>query len=257
VNEAPRAQAASQEVWQRPFVRMYQAWCDAFVLELRLRDVPGPVIGDRLADVEGHCAETGEPPWEAFGPPTDYARDLDAESSPERVSGVWTIAALAAVQVLAMLVGTGAVRTWASGEPLTYNLVQLVCLVLVALLLLCLPLLLRPLSAHPWVVGTGLFTLVNLAAVGAVVAGRSGATTVLPVPPALVAIGLFAVVLVLSWLEYRELTSHAVDDLVTSPLPPSPRTGPTARPGRRTALLPAVLIPVSYTALGVIAWVFG
>ncbi|NEK84217.1 hypothetical protein GCU60_00300 [Blastococcus saxobsidens] len=256
MSESPGVQAAPQEVWERPFVRAHQEWCSAFVLELRLRDVPGPVIGERLGEVEGHCTETGEPPSAAFGDPTDYAREIDAESSPERVSGVWAIAALGAGQVLAMLVGTDAIRHWASGEPLTYNPVQLGCLAVVAAALLCLPRVLRPLMAHPWVVGTALFAVVTAAGVGAAAAGGTS-STVVPVSPAVIAIGLFAVVLALSWLEYRELAGDSADDLVTSPLTPEPRANTAARRSGWSTFLPPLMIPIYYLAVGLLSWVFG
>ncbi len=51
-------------------------WVDAFVVELRLLEVPGPLIGDHLATVEEHLAETGEDVHEAFGDPRGYARAL-------------------------------------------------------------------------------------------------------------------------------------------------------------------------------------
>ncbi|MCZ2807058.1 hypothetical protein O2W18_18275 [Modestobacter sp. VKM Ac-2983] len=260
MSESPGVQAAPQEVWERPFVRAHKEWCGAFVLELRLRDVPGPVIGERLGEVEGHCTETGESPSAAFGDPTEYAREIDAESSPERVSGVWTIAALGAGQVLAMLVGTAAIRNWVSGEPLTYNLVQLGCLAVVAAALLCLPRVLRPLMARPWVVGTALFALfavVAAAGVGVAAASGTSSATVVPVSPAVIAIGLFMVVLALSWLEYRELTRDSADDLVTSPLAPEPRANVAAQRSGWIALLPALMIPTYYLAVGILSWVFG
>ncbi|MGY1837325.1 hypothetical protein ACI79P_19730 [Blastococcus sp. SYSU DS0510] len=37
-----------------------QAWCDDLLLRLRLRDVPGTRIGEVLAEVQSHVAETGE-----------------------------------------------------------------------------------------------------------------------------------------------------------------------------------------------------
>ena len=257
MSESPRVQAAPQEVWERPFVRAHREWCDAFVLELRLRDVPGPVIGERLGEVEGHCADTGEPPATAFGDPTDYAREIDTESSPDRGSWVWAVAALGAGQVLAMLVGTAAVRTWVRGEPLTYDPVQLGCVALVGVTLLLLPRLLRPLLAHPWVVGTGLFALVTAGGVGAAAASGTASTIVLPVSPAVVAIGLFLLVLALSWLEYRELARDAADDLVTSPLTPGPRTDTAARSPRWSVLLPVLAVPVYYVAMGIVSWLVG
>lgn len=53
-----------------------QEWLDQLVLELRLRNVPGTIIGDAVATVRGHLADTGESPDEAFGDPADYAREL-------------------------------------------------------------------------------------------------------------------------------------------------------------------------------------
>src|SRR5690606_1661950 len=113
-----------QEVWDRPFVKEHQEWCDDFVVELRLRDVPGTVIGDHLAEVETHCGESGETPREAFGEPVEYARHLAEESDPEPVTGVWTVVLLSVGQLLGLLVGTSAAWSWARGEELSYNLAQ-------------------------------------------------------------------------------------------------------------------------------------
>lgn len=46
---------------------------ERLLLALRLRDVPGDRIGEVLAEVEAHVAETGEDPVDAFGPPRRYA----------------------------------------------------------------------------------------------------------------------------------------------------------------------------------------
>lgn len=48
-------------------------YTEQLIYELRLRDVPGDVIGDAVAQVESHLADTGEDPTEAFGSPADYA----------------------------------------------------------------------------------------------------------------------------------------------------------------------------------------
>jgi hypothetical protein len=50
-----------------------QAWCDDLLLRLRMLSVPGPRIGEVLAEVQSHVAETGEHPREAFGTPKEYA----------------------------------------------------------------------------------------------------------------------------------------------------------------------------------------
>lgn len=56
-------------------------WLDEMIIELRLREVKGPAIGDAVAAVETHCAESGESASDAFGDPRSYARALDFPAS--------------------------------------------------------------------------------------------------------------------------------------------------------------------------------
>ncbi|MBD8605656.1 hypothetical protein IFT73_02205 [Aeromicrobium sp. CFBP 8757] len=53
------------------------------VLALRLKDVPGDRIGEIVAEVESHVADTGEDPTDAFGTPKAYAASLTEEHRPE------------------------------------------------------------------------------------------------------------------------------------------------------------------------------
>ncbi len=53
-----------------------QTYTDELLLALRLRELPGTQIAEALAEVNGHVAETGEDPREAFGPPRAYARQI-------------------------------------------------------------------------------------------------------------------------------------------------------------------------------------
>lgn len=46
------------------------------ITALRMYDVPAPRIGEAVAEVESHLADTGEDPVDAFGEPDDYAREL-------------------------------------------------------------------------------------------------------------------------------------------------------------------------------------
>jgi hypothetical protein len=69
------------------------------VLALRHRDVPGTRIGEVLAEVRSHLAESGESVTEAFGSPEDYAARV-AAATPERVTPT-SPARLAAVVVQA------------------------------------------------------------------------------------------------------------------------------------------------------------
>lgn len=243
--------ARPQEAWDRPFVKEHKEWCDAFVLELRLRDVPGTVIGDHLAEVETHCRESGQTPHEAFGEPVEYARRLAEEGEPEPITGVWTVMLLSVGQVLALLVGTSAAWAWARGEELSYNAVQVGALGVLVVLLLGLPALLRPLVQRPWVVGPPVLALAVLAGVGSAAGDRLDLTALLTLPAPAVTVGLFVVVLALGAAEVRELSGD--DDRVVSPL-----TATAAEPARAgRPWLPALLVPVGYVVLAGIALLTG
>ncbi|MDG4797414.1 hypothetical protein [Micromonospora sp. WMMD1082] len=58
-----------------------RAWREDFVVELRLADVPGDRIGDALATVDAHCADSGQSAAEAFGDPVAYARAVRGNGS--------------------------------------------------------------------------------------------------------------------------------------------------------------------------------
>ena len=53
---------------------MTDSYIDQLTLELRRRDVPGTRIGEVIAEVEAHVAESGDRAAEAFGPPSEYAQ---------------------------------------------------------------------------------------------------------------------------------------------------------------------------------------
>jgi hypothetical protein len=62
-----------------------QGWSDDLLLALRMREVPGARIGEVLAEVHSHVAETGEDPRVAFGEPRAYADEVaDALGRPRR-----------------------------------------------------------------------------------------------------------------------------------------------------------------------------
>ena len=61
-----------------------EKYTQQLMFALRLRDVPGEVIGDAIAQVESHIAETGEDPVAAFGPAREYAASLAGKTTPAR-----------------------------------------------------------------------------------------------------------------------------------------------------------------------------
>jgi hypothetical protein len=52
-------------------------WRQTLLMELRMRNIPGARIGEIMAEVDSHCADSGEDPRDAFGDPLTYARSLD------------------------------------------------------------------------------------------------------------------------------------------------------------------------------------
>src|SRR6185312_7740768 len=52
------------------------------VAALRTYRVPAARIGEAVAEVESHLADTGEDPVDAFGEPADYARALSLDTEP-------------------------------------------------------------------------------------------------------------------------------------------------------------------------------
>lgn len=61
-----------------------EKYTQQLMFALRLRDVPGEVIGDAIAQVESHIAETGEDPVAAFGPAREYAASFAGKTTPAR-----------------------------------------------------------------------------------------------------------------------------------------------------------------------------
>lgn len=87
-----------------PLTRNDQAWCEDLLLALRLRDVPGARIGEVIAEVQSHVAETGEDPRAAFGPPRQYAAEVADALGLQRTGVRAVLAGFSAVDVVLALV---------------------------------------------------------------------------------------------------------------------------------------------------------
>ena len=91
------------------------AWSESFLLELRLRGVAGNQIGAALAEVEAHCAESGETAYAAFGDPTTYATELALPPSVGRTGSLRAELLSAGLGLAGMLLTLAAVGAWRSG----------------------------------------------------------------------------------------------------------------------------------------------
>lgn len=96
-----------------------KAWRDTFIVELRLRSVPGQVIGDALMTVETHVAESGEEAHDAFGDAKTYAREIAAATGIPAQG--WSVSAATIASTLlglvGMLISMRAFAGWLEGEP--------------------------------------------------------------------------------------------------------------------------------------------
>jgi hypothetical protein len=127
-----------------------ERWMRTFVLELRLRGVNGPTIGDAVASVRELLRDSGQSAVEAFGPPRAYAASLGLPRAPQR-SGMVLAVTHSLVGLVAFVGFANATMSWLSGEEeVTISSSQFLLLVLVCLLLLFLPLYLNALLRHTW-----------------------------------------------------------------------------------------------------------
>ncbi|MFI0793557.1 hypothetical protein ACH4OY_12815 [Micromonospora rubida] len=56
-----------------------EAYTAELISELREYEVPGKVIGDAVAQVESHIADSGEKPTDVFGSPREFAKQVAHE----------------------------------------------------------------------------------------------------------------------------------------------------------------------------------
>jgi hypothetical protein len=225
-------------------------WADAFVVELRLADVPGAVIGDALAEVGSHCAESGESPHDAFGDPVEYARSLDLPAGPQVGTPSLGSAVPWALQALGVLLVAAAAPPLAEGEPFTVTTGHVAAAVLLAAALVALQrwgtAMLRLVVSRPVV--AWLVVMAHFGLLVAVLALADGVVAKVPAGAAL-AVGGAALLAGTVWVLAVLRRDVPVDDPVTAPLAPAAPRGSVASAAGRYG--PALLSPV--VALGLVA----
>lgn len=229
------------------------SWAQALLLELRLRGVAGTKIGAVLAEVEAHCADSGETARDAFGDPVAYAAALDLPESSLQAGSSWPDVAVAGGALVGIFSTAGSVAAWQTGTPVTVTLgAALAALALAA----CLALLaLRPSNVLRLVVdrpiaSTLAFGAFTAGTVALLVAARQPLLDV-PWQP-LLALGLVLVISELIWNLHRR---HALEDPVVGPGPDGAGTLGSTRLERVTTGLGPWLTPALTVALTV-PWFF-
>ncbi|POH63333.1 hypothetical protein C3B59_10935 [Cryobacterium zongtaii] len=216
-------------------------WFDDLVVELRLRQVDGPAIGDTVASARELLADTGQGAEDAFGPARDYAASLEL---PHDDRGIWRGATLwpSLAGLIAFLTFTQALVPWATAEPLLVAPAQLALLGVTVVLIALLPLYLTAAIRHPWLLGL-LFVIGGAAGfLSSAVAPESvdEAWLVLAAVPWLVGSAVLMVLVSLG-TTIRTLRRGSVDD-ITDPLQ-GPATG-RKRSGLVLALITGWLFPL-------------
>ena len=105
------------------------AWRDEFVVEMRMAEVPGDRIGDALATVDAHCADSGENAHEAFGAPRTYAHSLTSETPPRKLGATFAVGII--LGLLGMLTVPRAVTAWSTKTDVTLTMGDAVVLAIV------------------------------------------------------------------------------------------------------------------------------
>ncbi len=199
-------------------------WADAFVLEMRLRDVHGTVIGDALAEVDSHCADSGEGARETFGDPVAYARSLDLPRMPDAGwRGLVPVLVPVGVQLAGMYAVASSARPWRLGEPVQITLQDvlgaLVLILAIAALVVWADQILRAFVARPIVAAVGFGVVTAAVVLPAVLFGFSQPMGT--VPP-LVALGAGVLLLAVGCLleiRRRETDADPVVDPRSAPEP--------------------------------------
>ena len=104
-----------------------KGWRDDFIIAMRTQDASGEQIGDALATVDAHCAESGESAEEAFGDPKAYATTL----VPEPVAGSGLGASFLVgvlMGLLGLLIVPRAVDDWVTGSSFAVTIGDAVAL---------------------------------------------------------------------------------------------------------------------------------
>lgn len=234
-------------------------WVEEFVLEQRLLGVPGPFIGDALALVESHVAESGEPVREAFGDPKAYARQAAPSRRIEGDRDPWWLVGLGLGLVGMFLTGVGA-DEWLFGSgqiEVTAGLLVSGGLLLAAfaVLVLATDAVLR-LAVERTRTFLGVCAVYCAAVVAAHLVLGDGIGRWSAVPVTAVGVGLLVLSTVLQW---RTASHGGLDDPIMGPAQQTEVEGARAAAGSGAAgllgWLTVFLFPILTVLMVALSWV--
>ncbi len=232
-------------------------WVEEFVVELRAHDVPGTTIGAHLAELDVHCAESGEDVRSAFGEPRAYARAIAeaAGTPPETTSGPFAAATSALLGLVALVVTPQAVGAVRHGSALDVSwgaLITWVFLLVAVVLVVRFARRLLPWVARHWLWACLIAVVLIPLQVGVLLVADAPAFAV-PAGPALAA-GCAVLVAGLVW----DLRHPVPEDAIRGPVELG-RVGtvPAGRGWRAVAAMTPYLFIVLTALLVAMTWVLG
>lgn len=208
------------------------AWLGDFVVEARVRDYTGAAIGAALAEVESHCAASGESAQDAFGDASAYAASLDLPTAQENL---WPVALGALISLVGLNLAPEAVSAALKGATLPITLGQLATFGLVAVAIALLVTAGADTMRFLLKRRSPAFAILFGACFIAVLVGLAMATMPVFTMNAILAVGIaVGALLVGGAITWRSL---ATDERLTDPVTPNQGSGNGAR------LLITLLIP--------------
>lgn len=233
------------------------AWAQQLTVELRLRGVSGESIGETLAEVDSHCAESGETAADSFGAPADYAQQLQLPESAQRESSQLMTVAPILGQILGMLPILWAMPPLSQGAEAVIRTGQITLLgiVVVAIVLMTWRVLRivrfvvrRPVPAI--LCGVALVALMALA-VGLL---RTPVLELAPMPLLIFGVVMLAVTTVWGVLSMR--STLLTEDMVAKPLEDRESVVRRAESVRWVGYVPVLMMPVYTAALVLVLGLF-
>lgn len=233
-----------------------KTWIDLFIVELRMRRVPGPVIGDAVASVREFLADSGQSAEEAFGSARNYAASLDLPTMKARHQALKTLF-LPVMGLFAFLVFALASTAWFTGNPVLLSVPQALLLSVPVLLtvLFSFPFYPRAVFRQRWLPVPLVLSAGVASAIAALIAPSTEAEAWVVLSPLPLLIATMTALVVLSVIGTITTLRSNDGDEITEPLEARASSG--RRRGRKAfVLFVDWLIPILAVILFFMTWGF-
>lgn len=226
-----------------------ESWIKDFILTLRLRDVRGDAIGDAVAVVRTHVADSGQDALTTFGDPRAYAEDLEL---PTVQGATWSSVGVMApaLSLVAVLVLGPAASAVFDGSTLGLPLPQLGLFLVPLTLMLALPYYFTYAVRHVWVFALVFIMATGAAALAGIFAPQRGTPAIMVLEPGwMLGVATATIAIATAW-QLRSALTDAPDPLV-DPLQPS---SAPERHEKLAAVLPALFMPAGAFIVLAVVW---